>query len=60
MKTVEMIRAIKAMKLIKKEDDYEVYEDDASGALFEIDYDNGEIIHIHALDNDGEVQETIY
>lgn len=57
----EIINEIKKFeKLVERKNDenddyygccgYEIYEDDNSGALFEIDYDGDEIVHAYEIE----------
>ena len=58
----EIVNNIKAMQLIERgaNEDYELYKDDASGAMFEIDYDGDKITLIAEIDEDYEVIDVLY
>ena len=51
----EVLKDIRMMNLIESREDCEIYEDDASGALFEIDKDNNSVVAVYELDEDFEV-----
>lgn len=40
--------------------EYEIYEDDNSGALFEIDYDGDELVHAYEIDDCGEQLRVLF
>lgn len=57
----EIINEIKRFgKLVERNNanagycEYEIYEDDNSGALFEIDYDDDELVHAYEINDCGE------
>ena len=58
----EIIKNIREMNFIDKDLalGYEIYEDDCTGCLFEIDLDGKEVTHIFEIDKDFEIVDILF
>lgn len=61
MTKAERIEKITAMNRLDVNLDlgYEIYQDEESGDLYEVDYDEGEVVRIWELDSNGVAQKEL-
>ena len=55
----KILSDIKKMKLVADGEGYKVYEDDASGDRYEVDYDGDVVVHVYKINKNGEVVSVI-